>query len=788
MRKVPIMHIIMLVFFLLYQAWAFILLYQHPIIGINLRKSIDNQWVVAQIDSASIVTKSDIRLGDIVVAINETNPNNYWAVKKWGTADQAHSIRIDRDGQAFEVIVNNQSSPAAYDIIALLAELFSLFVAGIIYRKAGKSGSSLYLSAVFLDIAFIFLSLATSARGDPTGRFMIGVFMLLLPAIFLQFFCVFLKERVSIKIPFFSLKRYRQIVAVFVVLQLSYFIDHPASLPLNQSIRMIGLIASVLGILIDLGVLLYFYVKFRQENNAVATMIKTVFWSLFFSVSPIVFFSFVPQIIFGHEWVTSLHMSWFLFLFPLTFAYLLTTRRLYDVDMIMRRILFTIVVAAAPALFLTTMLRFIFPTDASTERLVLSFWLLLSTGTLMLYSVENITTKLMPVMFPRKYRLQMALTKLSTGLGSISSFQEMKDMILADLVETLEVTGGAIVFWYGNGPEVILEGDIAQQEVEELIRSGEWRNPTDYTCFEVSRQEEYTSYLIMGKKRSGTVLGLEEIQWMGLIIHYLAVALENVHLIRKLNRKLQQIASLLPEKDVAMELGWFRKLMFDLKEEERLRLASDLHDTTMQDLFFLKGKLRSLMDKYTYTKEDNTTLSGLMDYIDIINMNLRQSCFELHPYLLKEIGLVPTLHKLIHSEQAVCPFEIELFTSEVGPIEQQDMELKRHLFRMVQELLNNAKKHSEASKLRLSLYTHRDALCLQYEDNGVGFDPNRQMAQGQFRTSGMGLEQLKSRILSLGGNYELDTGIGRGMKLFVRLPKDRPEVCIQPNNVIPFTK
>ncbi|MDF2926531.1 MAG: hypothetical protein K0R57_5445 [Paenibacillaceae bacterium] len=770
MKKTLLLRILV-VCFIFYQIWAFVLMARYPIIGINVGENADGKWHIISMDIANISAEADLKIGDQILEINGDSPDHYWAVQKWKTAEQADTISVIKDGSRENIQIDKIPSFCSYDITSLLAESLSLLIAVLLYRNSGKSHSSLWLSAVFCNIAFIFLMLVTSVRGDLTGRFFISVFMLILPAIFFQFLYVFLNEKGSVMMPVTLLKCYCLIGTVAVLLQLSYFRQETNSYYINQIVRLTGLGVTISGILLDFIILLHFYYKYRKENNVTASIIRTVFWALFFSVAPIVFLSFVPRIIFGHEWLASLHMSWFIFLFPLTFVYLLVTRRLYDVDVIMRRILFSIAIAAVPSLIITAILAYIYPHEISFERLALSLMLVLSVLTLVLYALENITTKIMPIMFPRKYQLQAALKKLSTNMGSISSFQEMKDIILADLVQTLEVTGGAIVFWYEDAPEMILEGDIARQDVEELIHSGSWKDCTDYTCFEVSRQEEYTSYLIMGKKRSGTVLGLEETQWLGLIIHYLSVSLENVHLIRKLNRKLQQMASLLPNEEAAMDISWFRKVMFELQEKERLRMASDLHDTTMQDLFFLKGKLRTLLDRYTYTKEDNTTLSGLMDYIDIINMNLRQSCFELHPYLLKEIGLVATLHKLIHSEQAVCPFEIELFTSEVAQIEGQDMELKRHLFRMVQELLNNAKKHSEARQVRLSIYMHRDKLCFQYEDNGIGFDPSRQAVRGEVRASGMGLEQLKSRILSLGGQYELDTGIGQGMKLSAHLPK-----------------
>ncbi|MDG0812868.1 histidine kinase [Cohnella rhizosphaerae] len=231
-------------------------------------------------------------------------------------------------------------------------------------------------------------------------------------------------------------------------------------------------------------------------------------------------------------------------------------------------------------------------------------------------------------------------------------------MILVDILESLNVSGGAVIFKHNNSTEIISVGEIDHSQIEIQVSSNS-QYDSDLLLFELTRNQDYASYLVLTQKKTNTQLGNEELQWLNLIISYLSVSLENLYLIRKMSERLEHLASQVPSEETANDIAWFRKLMFELQEKERFRIATDLHDTTMQDLFFLKRKLAALLDKYADDWQDSEQAKSLLDYIDIINMNLRQSCFELHPYLLQELGLVRTIDKLIELEQTTLPFEIE---------------------------------------------------------------------------------------------------------------------------------
>ncbi|GGA07576.1 hypothetical protein GCM10008018_61690 [Paenibacillus marchantiophytorum] len=387
----------------------------------------------------------------------------------------------------------------------------------------------------------------------------------------------------------------------------------------------------------------------------------------------------------------------------------------------------------------------------------------------MLYAAEYWTTRLEPFLFPRKFILQSALKKISKNLGSISNLRELKEIILVDIVNTLQVLGGAIVFRHKDDTEVIYHGEIDTLEIEKLVNSSTLLEHPSYTCIEMMGHEAYTGYLIMARKKTNTLIAKEEKQWLQLITSYLEVSLENVHLIRKLTVNLQRFASQLPHEATAQDIQWFRKVMFELQEEERIRIATDLHDTTMQDLFFLKRRLSTLADKSTLHKSDQEQLSSMNNFVDMINASLRQSCFELNPHLLKEVGLIKTLKMYIEKEAYSTPFELIFEVGSSSFIESKDLPTKRHIFRIVQELLNNAKKHSQATRVTIKMDDTNHFFYMNYEDNGVGFNDNKG-PELEIGASGMGIEQMRSRVLHLGGQMDFLTQQGNGTIFKIRIP------------------
>ncbi|MCY9661038.1 MULTISPECIES: sensor histidine kinase [Paenibacillus] len=750
------------------QIWCSYITFHSPYIGIMVALNKADQWEVIEAHSQSASAKLGIRVGDVVKLVDGKPPEDSKYVVKWGAIEQANTLLISRVGidHDFKIVKN---STTLYDVIPLAEESICIFLACILLLKLRRSPSARLLSVVFVAMGLIYMSLGASIRGDLLGKIVISSFMMILPVVFLHFIVTFFKEKGELQ---FATGYFKYIYAILVgIAMLRGFYLMPSMTQFYRLDGIVTLVFFIIGFLINICVIAYMYFKVRNDKTYLSSIVKSVCFSLFISIFPIICLSFLPKLFLGIWVIDAIYTSWTIILFPISFIYLIASNQLYDIGMVIRRFIFAGLVSVIPVSLFTGIYAFLFSHEVNEKQILFVFAGSIFLGSLLLYAAEYWTTRLEPFLFPKKHVLQLALKKISKNLGAISTLRELKDIILIDIVNTLQVLGGAIVFRHENEKiEIITQGEIDALEIERLIHEASLPNHPDFTSIEITGHGAFTGYLVMTRKKTNMLISKEEKQWLQFITTYLEISLENVHLIRKLTGNLQKFAAQLPHEAVAQDIQWFRKVMFELQEEERIRIANDLHDTTMQDLFFLKRRISSIADKSTLEKSDQEQLNNMNNFVDMINASLRQSCFELNPHLLREVGLIQTLQMYVEKEAYTTPFELSIDVGSVAYIESKDLPTKRHLFRIVQELLNNAKKHSQAARVMFTVEEADHYFYIYYEDDGVGFNVQNEGVQKEIGASGMGIEQIRSRIIHMGGQMVLNTIKGQGTSFRMWIP------------------
>jgi signal transduction histidine kinase len=198
--------------------------------------------------------------------------------------------------------------------------------------------------------------------------------------------------------------------------------------------------------------------------------------------------------------------------------------------------------------------------------------------------------------------------------------------------------------------------------------------------------------------------------------------------------------------------------------EERNRLARELHDSVTQTLFSMSLTAEAALqqiDRDPSAARD--AVESLRDRAAEAVQQMRSLIFELRPPDLEADGLAGTLRKHVEVVQRVSPTRIELDTSGYTG---QDFEIERELFRIAQEALNNATKHSGAESVVVTLSAVDGLVRLEVVDSGVGFDPG----DPGIRSRRLGITSMEERAEELGGTLSIESRPGSPTRVVAEVP------------------
>ena len=195
------------------------------------------------------------------------------------------------------------------------------------------------------------------------------------------------------------------------------------------------------------------------------------------------------------------------------------------------------------------------------------------------------------------------------------------------------------------------------------------------------------------------------------------------------------------------------------EESERSRMARDLHDGLGGLLSGVKINLSSMKGKSIITSENAQAFDHAIKLLDTSISELRRVAHNLMPETLNHYGLKTALNDFI-GEMNKNPSN-ELTFSFFGADIRFESQLELTVFRIAQELVNNAMKHSGAAKIDIQLIADIDRICIQVVDNGKGFDTNSKSCDGK------GLVSIRDRVTANNGRFEIESIPGEGTEATV---------------------
>ena len=205
------------------------------------------------------------------------------------------------------------------------------------------------------------------------------------------------------------------------------------------------------------------------------------------------------------------------------------------------------------------------------------------------------------------------------------------------------------------------------------------------------------------------------------------------------------------------------------QEEERKRIARELHDDTAQDLVVLSRQLDSFVVSAInhLSTEDISYVEGLRQQTEGILDGVHRFSQDLRPSVLDDLGLVPALEWL--TSDLTNHFGIAIALEVLGSVHRFPPEIELILFRIAQEALRNMWKHSEASKAWVTVEFGDDKTVLTVKDNGRGFElPER--IEDLAIAGKLGLVGMQERAQLIGGRLTLQSEPGKGTTVIVQAP------------------
>jgi signal transduction histidine kinase len=207
------------------------------------------------------------------------------------------------------------------------------------------------------------------------------------------------------------------------------------------------------------------------------------------------------------------------------------------------------------------------------------------------------------------------------------------------------------------------------------------------------------------------------------------------------------------------------------EEEERRRIARELHDETSQSLSGIALQLQALIEMSEISgKQDAEFVAGLKKVQALtvqVHNEVSRLISNLHPALLDTLGLVPAVRQ--HAETRLQPLEVKVSVETKGTELRFSPDFEAALFRFIQGAIGNIAQHSKARNATILLEYQPDELSLAISDDGQGFDVS-EITDVEESGRGRGLFSMRERIGFLGGTSGIESEIGRGTTVWAKVP------------------
>lgn len=747
--------------------WSTVLYFNVPYMGIDLHKS-NGRWIVAAMEREAWAAREGIELGDIITNVDHqpVEGKNLWDGYGINTAT---NITVMRAGIPLEFDFSDRSeNPIQLKISIIPMALFvvMLTISSFIAYKKPEDRSASLLILFLMSVAVGYLAGYGNSVGNSAFAIIFMITLTFAPILFLHFVGSYFSNKGIVS-------EHKRVVVIGYWTVVAWNIFYLFFIPISNSdqqtrifIKNLGLSIFVVGTLIALLVQVRMYTRYRNTNQQ-ALMIYMMIGNLA-SFSPFIGLTLLPILLVGTAIVTGgIAVLSFLFL-PITYLYLVVSKQLFDIEFIMSRLRYYLILAFLPTLlFMGGLGLALLDTPIRPVMWVRMFLIIYVTSILFLYAREALDRKLRNKVIKGAHKFEQSLESFSERVSEVKKVSELEQCVLKELLELLPIDSVGFIDCRIEDQQMTLKRTYGNVPFEELhsqlhhnwssFRVGKELKLTRGICYKIG-QGSGTHHLVwISDKVNHTEFNHDEKMWLRTLITHVGFVYQN----------LQLIEGLVQDLDLKREEAppWVLRLLFRLSEQERRKLASDLHDSALQDQLLWYRKLEMIVsDEAELPAKIRPKLNEISEgLLDVVHQ-IRETCNELRPPFLQEMGAIQAIENLCAHAQLNANFTITFDHQDL----RMDLgdEYVLAIYRITQELLRNGMKHSKATHVHLQLYYEGRSIRYCYKDNGIGIEMDRL----QLSFDHMGLAGIRERVSGLEGETVLRTAPGKGLEIDIVLP------------------
>jgi signal transduction histidine kinase len=742
--------------------------------GLEAMRLNDGSWSITRVTTAD--ESNNIHVGDHVLQADGVQPSSLSQINLAQQLVIDHNPPLIISGDTFKT---NPDYGANIQIIYVVVAVVLYVFGQLIFLQAQQRQPALLFMLTTLGLALALCCSIISYNGYGWILFLqISSAVLALNTLF-HFFVIFPKVKRWPHPPFplslFSLRR----LIVFSYISSGFNI-------LYLLFTSVTALASLQLLIFTLSAIVVAFSKVRFEKSVQAQgELRLLAMSLFLAIGPLSFLNVLPDAFQGFLkgfgfYTLSIVM---LMLLPLGMAFSIVQYQSLGITKLVRRnLVYTLLALMLFGVYVG--LLFISYLVVGDRILQLQLWVVIIFSIIAVFSFNRLQIWLQrlvdQIIFKDFYNYQLALQAATNRLVPQVKLEDAVIVVLSEFTGVLNTEFGALVIYQQELEDpshlyyrkILKHSQSSMSSIQSRLETfSGLRLPTQNSLYllhqspyqhalaavEVNIDENTAAVLTLGNKRNGEDFSATDVTMVETLAGLLQVKLQNALLIDELERQVVNLAHYSDQLRISKDqLQLANEQVVKVSEEERTRLARELHDEPLQRLMLI---LRQF-DKGN--EEISPRELFCWQVAQEVSNTLRTICFQLRPPILDDLGLMAALESLVaklRKEESNLTISLEIdFVLEDRRL---SPEVEAVLYRVAQEALQNVIKHAQASYVAVELSEKDGLLTLGISDDGHGFpmpfDASLLLQEGH-----LGLVGSRERLHSIGGILEVHSRAGEG--------------------------